>query len=150
MNRSTEPLALRARCLIDEGAGADADASVMMNDGFPRAWNFAMTVARNVVTRVEFCGYRASRGDDNTIYLHTNRTTFERTSPLHTQPHARVVIRCGYKYPARKDLIFPHARPSTRKNFHNSGPGYVDFRENFHNFILVKKTLLLPPENPAV
>jgi hypothetical protein len=36
MNRSTEPLALRARCLIDEGAGADADASVMVNDGFPR------------------------------------------------------------------------------------------------------------------
>jgi len=36
MNRSTEPLALRARCLTDEGAGADADASVMVNDGFPR------------------------------------------------------------------------------------------------------------------
>lgn len=44
MNRSTEPLALRARCLIDEGAGADADACVMMNDGLPRAGNFAMTV----------------------------------------------------------------------------------------------------------
>ena len=44
MNRSPEPLALRARCLIDEGAAADADASIMMNDGLPRAYNFAVTV----------------------------------------------------------------------------------------------------------
>ena len=51
MNRSTEPLALRARCLIDEGAGADADASVMMNDGLPRAGNFAMTVLSDMTCR---------------------------------------------------------------------------------------------------
>ena len=51
MNRSTEPLALRARCLIGEGAGADADASVMMNDGLPRAGNFAMTVLSDMTCR---------------------------------------------------------------------------------------------------
>ena len=51
MNRSTEPLALRARCLIDEGAGADADASVMMNDGLPRAGNFAVTVLSDLTCR---------------------------------------------------------------------------------------------------
>jgi hypothetical protein len=52
MNRSTEPLALRARCLIDEGAGADADACVMMNDGLPRAGNDrAMTVLSDLTCR---------------------------------------------------------------------------------------------------
>jgi hypothetical protein len=37
--------------LIDEGAGADADACVMMNDGLPRAGNFAMTVLSDLTCR---------------------------------------------------------------------------------------------------